>query len=137
MKLLPHDRPLQNTKGIYVIFTKQIILKNNSFENQGPYHKIKKKIFTLYRVIGLVLRHFRLTIFHDCMTLYSETSDFWDPGNLCQINHLILFWPHEASAASNRNCQNSQVFLSKRRIKRKIKAIKNSKTPIEWIFAFN
>ena len=32
-------------------------------------------------------------------------------GNLCLINHLILFWPHAASTASNTNCQNALGFF--------------------------
>ena len=44
----------------------------------------------VYRVIGLVLRHFKPTIF-----------GILSSGNLCLINHLILFWPYAASAASD------------------------------------
>ena len=32
-------------------------------------------------------------------------------GNLCLINHMKLYWPHTASAASDKNCQNSKLFL--------------------------
>ena len=32
-------------------------------------------------------------------------------GNLCLINHLILFWPQAASTVPDKECQNSKWFL--------------------------
>ena len=32
-------------------------------------------------------------------------------GNLCILNHLKLFWPQTASAALDKKCQNSKLFL--------------------------
>ena len=32
-------------------------------------------------------------------------------GNSCLINHFNLFWPQTASAASDKKCQNSKLFL--------------------------
>ena len=55
--------------------------------------------------------------------------------DLCLINHLNfldLTKPH--STASNKDCQNSKVYLSKRRIKMKIPAMKINKTPNESAF---
>ena len=38
-----------------------------------------EKNVKIYRVIGLVLRHFRPTIFYDLITFYSKINDFLDP----------------------------------------------------------
>ena len=38
-------------------------------------------------------------------------SGFLSSGNLCVMNHLKLFWPHVASMASVKKCQNSKRFL--------------------------
>jgi hypothetical protein len=54
-------------------------LPNFLLDEFSFYDKKGKLVFIMYRVIGLVLRHFRPTIFHDLMTFYSNINDFWDP----------------------------------------------------------
>ena len=57
----------------------------------------------MYRVIGLVLRHFRLLVWPQFWILCQliKLVAVLSSGNLCLINHLILFWPHAASTASD------------------------------------
>ena len=56
-----------------------------------------------YRVRGLKLMHFRLTIFRDWMTFMSKVNDFWDPeiGRYKTFNfHFIdLTWPPQPQKA--------------------------------------
>ena len=35
----------------------------------------------------------------------------WVSENVCLINHMKLFWPQTPSAASDKKCQNSKLFL--------------------------
>ena len=64
------------------------------------WRKIKLRIYllklTVYRVIGLVLRHFRLLVWPEFRILHHliKLVVVLSSGNLCLINHLILltFW---------------------------------------------
>ena len=48
-------------------------------------------IYFRYRVRGLKLMHFRLTIFDDWMTFMSKVNDFWDPDiRRFDIKHSIF-----------------------------------------------
>jgi hypothetical protein len=45
----------------------------------------------MYRDIGLALRHFRPTSFHELMTLQSKVNNFWDPEiGRFDIKHSIF-----------------------------------------------
>ena len=70
-------------------------------------------VSTFYRVFQRKTWCFELLVWHGfwIVGLLIKLGVVLIIGNLCLINHLKLFWPQTASAASDKKCQNSKVFL--------------------------
>ena len=67
-----------------------------------------------YRVLQRKTRCFELLVWLGFWIIghfnYIKLGVVLSSKNLCLINHLNLFWPQTASAASDKKCKNSKLF---------------------------